>query len=196
MGRKILRGLGLLSLLVAVSCVTINIYFPAEEIRGAADRIVDEVWGDKAAPAQKAPEAETAPASPGSSFLWLQLVGQAYAAQDINVTTPEIRAIQASMTGRSTTLLPYLNQGQVGIAANGLLKVRSTAGLKMKQRGEVSRLVKEDNADRKRLYSEIARANGFPDRVGEVQSIFAESWRAKARPGWYLETAGGAWQKK
>jgi len=40
-----LRSFTLLAIAAAVSCVTINIYFPAEEIRGVADRIVDEVYG-------------------------------------------------------------------------------------------------------------------------------------------------------
>ena len=53
---NILRSLTLFVIVATVSCVTINIYFPAEELRGAADRIVDEVYGEKPGPAEKAPE--------------------------------------------------------------------------------------------------------------------------------------------
>ena len=42
-----LRNITLLSFLffVMVSCVTINIYFPAAAVEKVADEIVEEVWG-------------------------------------------------------------------------------------------------------------------------------------------------------
>ena len=43
--KTILQSLLLVTIVTAISCVTVNIYFPAEEVRGVADRIVDEVWG-------------------------------------------------------------------------------------------------------------------------------------------------------
>lgn len=186
--RRIARTLPLLTCLLVLSCVTINIYFPAEEVRDAADRIVNEVWGEgETAPA-------TTPDSPQSFWRWLQ-VNEAVAAQDINVSTPEIRAIKDSMKNRSSQLFPYLDSGHVGIGANGLLKVRTTDGLALKDRGKATKLVKEENSDRQRLYREIAIANGFSDKAGEVQTIFADSWRQQARSGWYIETSGG-WKKK
>jgi uncharacterized protein len=189
--RKTLRLPPLFLVLFTAACVTINIYFPAEQVRGAADRIVDEVWGERSQ--------EGAPArpqtNPGSSFLKIIGPSVAYAAQDIDITTPEIRAIRESMRERSTALFPYLDAGNVGVGADGLLKVRTTDGLDLRARGEVTRLVNAENDDRNRLYREIARANGFPDRVGEVQSIFAETWRQRAASGWYLERNGGWVQK-
>jgi len=188
-----------LAVLAVVSCVTINIYFPAEEVRNAADRIVNEVWGEKNQQKQETP---TPPAQqqetpgPGSS-LW-HWIGpkNAYAAQNIDVSTPEIRAIKESIKNRAEKLFPYLDSGNIGIGSDGLLKLRSGDGLSLKARGEVTRLVAAENDDRERLYKEIARANGFPDQVAEVQTIFAESWRAQAHKGWYLEDAKGNWQKK
>lgn len=186
---RILRGVCLLSIAAVVSCVTINIYFPAEEIRGVADRIVDEVYGEKAKPAKPVP------VSPDSSFIPNWTTGVAYAAQDIDVTTPEIRAIRADMKDRFDQLEPYLNSGNVGIAADGLLAIRGTDGLNLKQRAELNRLVDAENKDRMRLYQEIARANGFPEKAQEVQSIFAKSWRSKAAKGWYLQDGKG-WKQK
>lgn len=188
--KGVIRGLALLAFAVVVSCVTVNIYFPAEELRGAADRIVDEVYGEPAQPA-------TPPPRPGSSSLFRLLVpATAHAAQDIEVTTPEIRAIKAGMKERFEQLAPYLDSGHAGIAKNGLLEVRNSEGLDMKARADLNRLVKAENQDRLRLYKEIAVANEFPDRVDEVQSIFANSWRDKARSGWYLQGDSGDWQKK
>lgn len=193
---KSIRVAGLLIFLAAVSCVTINIYFPAEEVRSAADRIVNEVWGERAQPEeQETPAVEKAP---GSSMLFLIRPRIAYAQseQDINVSTPEIRAIRASLKSRSDKLFPYLDAGNVGVGRDGLLKVRTTEGLDLKARAEVNQLVAAENEDRLRLYKEISRANGFPDKADEVQKIFAETWREKADKGWYIEQPGGGWEKK
>ncbi|MBE0597438.1 MAG: YdbL family protein [Desulfuromonadales bacterium] len=184
------RLLPLLSIFLIISCVTINIYFPAEEVRGAADRIVDEVWGERA---QDPPPPVK---GPGSSLFNLLQPSSAYAAQNIDITTPEIRAIREAMKERSASLFPFLDSGHVGVGADGLLKVRTTDGLDLKARGEANRLVKAENDDRQRLYKEIARANGFPDKVDEVRNIFAQSWRDRAAKGWYLEQPGGAWAQK
>jgi len=195
---KKLRGLLLLTVVAAVSCVTINIYFPAEQVRGAADRIVDEVWGERATgnePDQPAAPPVKSPAQPGSS-LWIIGPTAATAAQDVDVSTPEIRALREAMKERSALLFPYLDSGHVGIALDGTVKVRSTDGLGLKQRADAQRLVDAENRDRQRLYLEIARANGFPDKVDEVKAIFAESWRDKAAKGWYLEQTGDGWKQK
>ena len=196
--KKSLRKLLLLSAVTVVSCVTINIYFPAEQLRGAADRIVDEVWGERATdtePGQVTPPPARPPAQPGT-FLRILGPATASAVQDIDVSTPEIRAIRETMKERSALLFPYLDAGQVGIGLDGLVKVRTTDGLVLKQRAEVQRLVDAENQDRRRLYLEIAQANGFPDKAAEVQAIFAESWRDKAAKGWYLEQDGGRWAQK
>ena len=193
--KTIARSLSLLLMLTVISCVTINIYFPAEELRGAADKIVNEVWGDGP---QNGTEkvVPQAPESPGSSLLRLFLPVSAYAAQDINVSTPAIRTIKDSIKQRSGSLIPFLSSGTVGLSHDGLLKVRSSKGLSLKEKGQVNKLVKAENQDRKRLYQEIAVANKFPDKVGEIQSIFADSWRNQAQKGWYIENPDGSWQQK
>lgn len=188
------RIAGILIVLAAVSCVTINIYFPAEEVRSAADRIVNEVWGERAQPEEPKAPAEQKP--PGSSMFRLIQPSSAYAQQDINVSTPEIRAIRASMKERADKLFAYLDSGNVGLGVDGLLKVRTAEGLDLRGRGEMNRLVSAENTDRLRLYREIARANGFPDKADEVQRIFANTWRDKADTGWYVEQPGGSWGRK
>jgi uncharacterized protein YdbL (DUF1318 family) len=178
--------------------VTINIYFPAEQVRGAADRIVDEVWSGRTSetePGQPAPSPAKPSGQPGS-FLKILGPATAEAAQDINVSTPEIRALREAMTERAGQFFPYLDAGQVGIGLDGLLKIRTTEGLGLKQRADVQRLTETENQDRLRLYQEIAKANGFPDKVKEVQEIFAATWRDKAAKGWYLEQDGGSWKQK
>lgn len=190
------RGLGLLLILSVISCVTINIYFPAEELRGAADKIVNEVWGDGAPNGTEKVVPQTKDKNPGSSFYQLLLPASAIAGQDINVSTPAIRAIKDSIKNRSAALIGFLNAGNVGLSHDGLLKIHSTSGLALKQKGQVNKLVKAENQDRKRLYKEIAIANNFPDKADEVQNIFADSWRNQAQKGWYLEKPDGSWGQK
>jgi len=120
----------------------------------------------------------------------------AHAQQDIDINTPEIRAIRESIKGRSSSIIPYMDSGHIGLGHDGLLKLRTADGLDLRARAEANRLINADNNDRNRLYAAIARANGFPDRVDETKSIFAESWRREARSGWYIENAGGSWSRK
>lgn len=201
--RKNLLLAALTTVMLLAACVTINIYFPAEEVRSAADRIVQEVWSERngaPAPQPAAPPATpAAPAEkPGPTSLLRQFWGPTtvYAGPDINVSTPEIRAIKEAMTTRTAELRPFLNGGQVGIGRDGLLKVRTLEGLDLRARSQVNRLVTAENQDRLRLYKEIANANKFPERANEVQAIFADSWREQAASGWYIEDAGGAWNRR
>jgi len=178
-----------------VACVTINIYFPAEEVRNAADKIVNEVWGER--PEDKAPPTPVPGKDSPQGSLWKTFgPDSAYAAQDINVSTPEIRAIKEAMKKRAAKLLPFLDSGNVGIGLDGFLEVRSTEGLGLKDVAGVKRLVSEENDDRLQLYREIARANGLPGQEDQVQAIFAESWRAQAAPSWYLKQTDGSWKRK
>ena len=195
----------MLALCMVAACVTINIYFPAEEVRNAADRIVNEVWGERDSqpvPPQPEPSADAGPTS-----LLKMLVGPstAWAAggingEDINITTPQIRAIKDSMKQRTGDLRPYLDGGQIGIGQDGLLKVRTTEGLDLRGRGQAQRLVNAENQDRLRLYSEISNEIAKnPNRTAtpaQVQDVFAESWKAQAASGWYVEKGDGSWQRK
>jgi uncharacterized protein YdbL (DUF1318 family) len=61
----------------------------------------------------------------------------------------------------------------------------------------VRRLVEAENADRRSLYREIAKANKFGDeRIPDIQKIFAETWIQKAEPGWWIQQPNGQWTKK
>lgn len=186
------RSLSLMLALSVISCVTINIYFPAEQMRGAADKIVEEVWGDPNAPVTE----ELSPQNPGSNIFHLFLPATAHAAQDINVSTPKIRAIKEAIKERSGALIGYLKAGNIGLTHDALLAMRDTKGINLKQRAKVNKLLKAENKDRLRLYKEIAVASGFPDKIADVQSVFAESWQKQANPGWFLKDANGNWSQK
>jgi uncharacterized protein YdbL (DUF1318 family) len=192
----------ILSLLFVIhSCVTINIYFPAAAVEKAADRIVEEVWGEEGVQPAK-PQGDNNP----ESFL-RQLMDYVFYAvgpeeafaqdADINVTTPAIRAMKESIKARAEFLKPYLDNGNAGLSNDGLLVVRSSDGLSLKSKAVLTRLIKAENSDRNTLYSEIARANNYtPERVKDIAEIFAGSWIKQARKGWLVQSPGGKWSGK
>jgi len=179
------------------ACVTVNIYFPAAAVERAADQIVKETWGE---PSKSA--GPTAPQSQNRFSPWhlaaLVLVSEAHAQEaDINVSNPAIRAIKDSIKARSEAIKPFMDRGNIGIAADGLLAIRTTDGLNLKERAETKQLVDAENRDRENLYVEIAKANNIPTAsVPKIKGIFARSWLDQARPGWWIQDGQGTWKKK
>ena len=187
-------GLSALFAATLSACITVNIYFPAPEVRKAAEQIVEETWGEQSG---------AAPATPGTASgdtSWLDVLRPASAHAedvDVNVSTAAIRALKEAMKTRAEQLKPYLNQGQLGIGNDGMLVVRSLEGVALREQATARRLIEVENADRKTLYREIAQANKFGDeRVGDIQRIFADTWIDKAEKGWWVQKQDGTWAKK
>jgi len=192
-----LKRVSLIAAFLISACVTVNIYFPAAAVERAAEQIVKETWGSPAAPAKMpAPQ----------SFNWfspvrlaaMTLVSEAHAQEaDINVSNPAIRALKESIKERSAAIKPFMDRGNIGIGQDGLLAVRSTDGLNLKERAETKQLVDAENRDRENLYAEIAKANGIPkESIPKIKSIFAKSWLDQAQPGWWIQDGQGSWKRK
>ncbi len=192
---------------VFVSCVTVNLYFPAAAVQKAADQIVEDVRKAPGPAPKQAPESPPAQA-PGQkqdkgSFLdrlrFPQLgPTEAYAATvDLNVSTPAIRSLKASMAARYPQLQPMYSKGAIGETNTGYVAIRDTGALSLKERADVNRLVEQENADRRALYTEIIKANNLDmGTLSEVQRLFANSWRDKSSPGWWVQQDNGQWVKK
>lgn len=183
--------------LVAGACVTVNLYFPTAEVQKAADQIVEEVHEGNQ---------DQTPAD-GSSRLrglgrMLAWIGPAEArAQDkkadIEVSTPAIRALKGQMKDRFPQLLPFFRGGSLGETNMGLVEARVTDTLSLADRARLNRLVDAENGDRKALYTQIARANSFPDeQIETIQKLFANSWRAAAEAGTWIQDDRGNWARK
>jgi len=182
-----------------ISCVTVNIYFPAAAIQKAADQIVDEV---RKTPEQK-PEQKQEQKKDKTSFLeWLRFASfgpsEAHAAAvDVNVSTPAIRGLKASMANRFPQIQPLYTKGAVGETNNGLVAIRDISALSLKEKADLNRLVDQENADRQALYTEIIKANNLDmGTMGELQRLFANSWRDRSSPGWSIQLDNGQWSKK
>lgn len=201
MSKKIL-GIPVI-LLVLSACVTINIYFPAAAAEEAARTIVrDVLQGDAtqtpppAKPDDKQSRREIHPLAMAIGTLLEVLVPAAHAAQaDINISTPAINAIRASMKARQSDLAPYYRSGAVGFDNQGSNAIRDLNAVPLPERNKVKKLVADDNGDRAKLYNEIARANGHPEWAAEVRSTFAKVWAQEALKGYWYQDAGGAWKQ-
>jgi len=200
-----------LASLVIGACVTINVYFPAAAAEKAADQIIDAVTG---AAGSATPRQGTTPVAPPTGQLQRQApnllvaalgkalyavvpAAQAQDAANIDISSPEIRAITASMQARFGQLQKFFDSGALGMTTTGLIEVRDASGVSLPERGLLNRLVTEDNKDRETLYAEIARANGHPEWAADIRKIFARRWVERgARAGWYYQNAAGAWTQK
>jgi uncharacterized protein YdbL (DUF1318 family) len=122
--------------------------------------------------------------------------GAALAQAKLDIDTPAIRSLTASMQQRYSQIEPYYTSGAVGLTRDGLVAVRDPAAVPLAQRAQANALVAAENQDRVALYREIARANGHPEWENDIRAKFGERWIAKAQSGWWVQDAGGAWHKK
>lgn len=185
-------------------CVTINVYFPAAAAEQAADRIIRDVYGVPPK-REETPAGEDAAPPPESRYesdspLWVALleglVKPAAAAADINVQSPAINRLRSQMKARHQQLEAFYEQGAVGIAANGELRIRDMNAVSLRDRARVQQLVAEENRDRQALYAEIARVNGHPEWQDEIRATFARRWIDNAPAGWWYQDASGNWKQK
>jgi len=203
--------------LLMAACVTINVYFPAAAAEKAADQIIDAVTGGVPANGNSGggsgnrPGAPIVPpqthvlAAPVESLLAATLgrvlyaiVPAAQAAEpNLDISSPEIRALTSSMNARFGQLQKYFDSGVIGMTQNGLVEVRDANAAPLPERAVVTRLVAEDNRDRETLYAEIAKANGHPEWAADIRKTFSRRWVERgARTGWYYQNASGAWVQK
>ncbi len=164
----------------------------------AADEIVKETWGGPGDPGKTAPQPQSRYFDLPATIVKLGFVGQAHAQDaDINVSNPAIRALKDSIKQRSDAIKPYMDRGNIGIAQDGLLAIRGTDGMSLKERADAKQLVDAENRDREALYAEIAKANNIPkENIPKIKSIFAKSWMEQARSGWSIQDSQGNWRKK
>lgn len=133
-------------------------------------------------------------------YSWLALLllfaGNAWAQANLEVNTPAVVALQASMQKRHVELAPFYNNGAVGLTRDGFVALRDANAVPLAQRQQVNGLVAAENQDRTALYREIARANNKPEWENDIRTTFAQRWIDKAQGGWYFQNNAGAWTRK
>lgn len=119
------------------------------------------------------------------------------ATSNLDIQTPAIEAIEARMRKRfHDSLKGLLDSGAIGFAHNGDIAIHDASKIPLARRAEVNRTVAAENADRAKLYKQIAVANGHPEWATRMREAFAKRWIAMAHQGWYYQDASGNWQQK
>jgi len=192
----------LAALALVAGCVTVNVYFPAAQVEKTAEKIVDEVYQEKKESPAQSPAEKPRSSNDGETIrgiVRLARIGPApaFAEEATTVSNAAIRGLKDQIGQRHRELLPFYQQGQAGITRDGFLEVRGTSGLGLPQVAALKRLVEADNAARRQLYEEVAKAlNLKPDQVPQVRKVFAKQWREKAQAGWAVQADDGQWGRK
>ena len=128
-------------------------------------------------------------------IVWIFTADWVVAAADLEVNTPAITALKASMQARHGQLSPFYSAGAIGLTKDGMIAVKDATAVPLSQRGSLGGLVSAENADRANLYKEIATANRHAEWQGDIQNTFAGRWIDKAQSGWFYQSGDG-WVKK
>src|SRR5687767_10746356 len=126
--------------LALAACVTINVYFPAAAAEKAADRIIEDIWGPGQAPPAPEGNEQTSIGEAAGDVLVAALdfvIPAAQAQADIDVSSPAIRALTASMKGRASQLEPYFNSGAIGLTSDGLVEIRDANAVPLADRNKL-----------------------------------------------------------
>ncbi len=210
--KNIKLALSPFAILLIVSCVTINVYFPAAAAQEAAQEIVNEVLKQNEQPENKQPSSQQQqkikePTNPDRSShhshhrltfadkLLDFVIPVAHAAANISINTPKIRSLRNKLKQQHGKLTTYFNKGSIGYSDNGLIKIRNSSGLNIRQKSTMKKLVNSTNGILTSLYSEIAKENGHPEWKADIQKTFAKTWISEMQGGW-MYYSGGKWKKK
>ena len=129
-------------------------------------------------------------------FLLCFVATSAFAEGNLDVNSPAIDQLKASMSARHTQLKGYYESGVLGLNNDGGVTLREVGAVPLAQRQNAVRLVAAENEDRAALYREIARVNGNPAWEKDIRATFAQRWIDRAPAGWWVQNVTGAWQQK
>jgi uncharacterized protein YdbL (DUF1318 family) len=161
------------------ACVTVNIYFPAEQVETMAGEIVDEIRGQEGA------EDQTFLINPEPSFVQRALLflspSNAWAQDATTVSNATIRALKEKMKTRYSQLKPYYQNGMLQEGDDGYLSMVDV-NLGLKEKRDLKALVDAENSDREALYTEVAKALVIDSsQINKVAEIFAKEWKKPIR---------------
>lgn len=104
------------------------------------------------------------------------------------VRAENLGAVKARIEQRLASVDALKDRGVIGENNRGFVEVRGNAA------AADQRIVADENADRQTVYAAIAaQSRESADAVGRAR---AHKIAASARPGQWIQDAGGAWKKK
>lgn len=195
-GTKIPKALLMVVVVGLISCVTINIYFPAEEVKKAAEEIVGEIRPESGQPAGPAPgSGQQSALEPSRVFHWA--LTSALAQSPTTISNQAINNLKGRLRARQPQLAPFFDSGAIGEDNLGFIQILTVQNLSVKDRARLQRLVEADQSDRRQLYQQVARAvNVEAGQEARIGVIFAAEWQKASRKGWYIQQQNGNWVQK
>jgi hypothetical protein len=169
----------LLLLLFAASCVTINIYFPAEKVESIAGEIVQDVRGP-------AGEIKSPIKEDKQSFLKVILLAfspsEAWAQAETSVSNPTIRGLKDRLRSNFAGMKPFYDRGMLREGNDGYVQMVDSGGTGLKEKRDLKSMVDAENQTRRQLYEEVARALKIDmSQTGRIAEIFAKEWQKSVR---------------
>ena len=193
-----------------VGCVTVNVNFPEAAVQQATDDYVRELYQKKSkAGPDKGTPTSVAPSSGGVS-VWVK-TAFADTAVTFKTKTPGAIQIQERQSARISKVDEFKKANLICETGNGKLVVappeylKTLGSLQQKQvearlnsnRGDVSRLIVEENSDREALYDEIVKANGGGGGLkGLVVEKFTKSFQSLSPSGSCVQLPDSSWTQK
>lgn len=180
MNQKLLWSTILCVMVFVFACVTVNIYFPAEQVETMAGEIVDEIRGQEGA------EEQSFLMNPRPSFVQRALLllspSNAWAQDATTVSNATIRGLKEKMKTRYAQLKPSYQKGMLQEGDDGYLSIAHADELGLKEKRDLKALVDAENKDRETLYAEVARALVIDSsQINKVAEIFAQEWQKPIR---------------
>lgn len=165
--------------LMIFACVTINIYFPAEQVESVAGEIVDEIRGQQPG---NGTSIDNEKSNLFNKTFFAFVAPVAMAAEPLTVSNPGIRMLKQQMKARYAQMRPFYEKGVLRESNSGYVSLGNTAGLGLKEQRNLKSLVAAENNDRRKLYGEIAKAMKIdPSQIDRIGEIFAKEWQKPAR---------------
>jgi uncharacterized protein YdbL (DUF1318 family) len=164
--------------------VTVNISFPQEQLDAAARKIEDVSAQPRGTPAP-APAPKPEPTPSGGRTVEVT--------PRIDTRSPEVVKATESRRQRRPALRELRSRGCVGEANQGYLAARPGDACGP----EVAALIRDENADRRVIYTAFMKDNNIPaSDTARVQSAFAKARQERVRSNEWLQLENGEWVKK
>ena len=115
----------------------------------------------------------------------LSVSAQNYQLKEI---TPEVKASLDARKERYDEIQLLKSKGKIGENNEGYIELL----VKMKDK-EVSKLIKQENKDRKVIYQAIADQNNIKEHIKVIEEVFAQVQMEKAVKGEKVQNKEGKW---
>ncbi|MBN1831911.1 MAG: DUF1318 domain-containing protein [Deltaproteobacteria bacterium] len=178
--QKFLWSTILCMMVFILACVTVNIYFPAEQVETMAGEIVDEIRGQEGA--EKQSFLINKKVCFVQSALQCLSPSNAWAQDATTVSNATIRGLKEKMKARYAQLKPFYQNGMLQEGDDGYISIAGADELGLKEKRDLNALVDAENKDRGALYAEVARALVIDSsQINKVAEIFAREWQKPIR---------------